>query len=420
MLSLALAVLIVPTPDRETAAELIGQVLAQESAATLSDAAQAALDELAGTRMGARLEGRLAVGDGLRSALSETLEELTFEPTLEGDMPVGWPAPTALEEIEIKRYPVTRLARAAMSSNSYGPFMSLFRHISERDIPMTVPVEMEVDGDRAQETSMGFLYQGPDVGKLEEDGVVQVLDLEPSVFVSLGQRGRNSGSRIATALEELRTYVDGRGDLVATGAGRVLEYNGPSVRGARRFFEVQLAVIDRNVATFATEADIARWRTIDDRVMGGVSQSRVMATEAGTGSFQGVLSLESNGGFASARTLPGPWIAAGTEALVVRVRGDDQTYQLRLRTTEAFDGPSYSASFTAPAGEWAEITLPLADFRPTFRGREVRAEPLLPESVKTLGLLIADGQEGEFALEIDWIRTSWQPEETAPKTVSDL
>ncbi len=419
MLSLALAALLAPAPDREAAAELIGKVLAQEPSSTLAEAAQAALEELAGTRLGARLEGRIAAGDGLRSALSETLEELTFKPTLEGDMPVGWPEPTALEEIEIKRYPVTRLARAEMSSNSYGPFMSLFRHISERDIPMTVPVEMEVDGDRAQETSMGFLYQGPDVGELEEDGAVQVLDLDPSVFVSLGQRGRTSSSRIAAALEELRAYAGGRGDLVATGAGRVLEYNGPSVRGARRFFEVQLAVIDLNVVTFQTDEDIARWRTIDDRVMGGVSQSRLVATGAGTGSFEGVMSLESNGGFASARTLPGSWIAAGTEALALRVRGDDQTYQLRLRTTEAFDGSSYAASFTAPAGEWAEITLPIADFRPTFRGREVRAEPLLPESVKTLGLLIAGGQEGEFALEIDWIRAAGHPEEAALKTASD-
>lgn len=420
MLPLAVALLLAPAPDREAAAALIEQVLAQDSVATLADTAQAALEELAGSRLGARLQDRIAAGDGLRSALSETLEELSFEPLLEGDMPVGWPAPTALEEIEVKRYPVTRLARAAMGSNSYGPFMSLFRHISERDIPMTVPVEMEVDGDQGQESSMGFLYQGPDVGKIEEDGVVRVLDLEPSVFVSLGQRGRTSSSRIATALEELRTYVAGRDDLIATGPERVLEYNGPSVRGARRYFEVQLAVTDLNVATFSTGEDIARWRTVDDRVMGGVSQSRLAATGRGTGSFEGVMSLESNGGFASARTLPGPWIQAGTEALALRVRGDGQTYQLRLRTSDAFDGPSYAASFQAPSGEWAELLLPLADFRATFRGRQVKAEPLLPENVKTLGLLIADKQDGEFALEIDWIRAAEVPEESAPKTVSNL
>ncbi|MBI1380977.1 MAG: hypothetical protein GC161_07815 [Planctomycetaceae bacterium] len=403
-LIVALGLLPFLAPDRERAAERIREALEPEATVELTEAARVALEELKGSRVGTRLQERLSTDTDLRASLALTLEELDFRPTFEGDMPVGWPEPTQLEEIEVKRYPVTRLARAEMGAGSFGPFMSLFRHISQRDIAMTVPVEMELEGERAREVSMGFLYQGTDVGKLESDGTVRVIDVAPATFVSLGQRGNTSAARTRAALDELRAYVAARDHLAPTGSDRVLEYNGPSVRGNRRYYEVQMGVLDLTVAAFATPSEVARWTTVDDRVMGGVSQSRLVATGEGTARFEGVMSLESNGGFASVRSAPDDWIAKGTEALRLWVRGDGKTYQLRLRTNDAFDGTSYAASFVAPAGEWTEVSLPLADFRPSFRGREVRAEPLVPEKVRTLGLMLSDGQAGEFALEIAWIR----------------
>lgn len=418
-LSLALTLLPAFAPDRDRAAELIRDALAPTATLDLDDVSRAILFELQGSRMASRFRERIAGGGDLRPAFAATLDELTFKPTLEGAMPVGWPQPTTLEEIELKRYPTTRLARAEMGSSTFGPFMSLFRHISQRDIPMTVPVATELEGEDAREVTMDFLYQGPNVGTIESDGTVRVLDVEPATFVSLGQRGRSTNARIQAALAELHAYVAGRDHLAPTPGERVLEYNGPSVRGERRYFEVQLAVIDLTVADFSTDQDVARWSTIDDRVMGGISRSRMVATANGTARFEGLMSLASNGGFASVRSEPGPWIAAGTEALRLRVRGDGKTYQLRLRTGDEFDGPSYGATFRAPQGEWTEITLLLRDFRATFRGREVRAEPLAPENVRTLGLMIADEQDGEFALEIGWIRRAGLPTEVEPKTDSD-
>lgn len=404
LLIVALGLLPFLAPDRERAAERIREALVPGAAVELAEVARVALLELDGSRVGARLRERLSNDTDVGASLALTLEELDFRPTFEGDMPVGWPEPTPLEEIEVKRYPVTRLARAEMGAGSFGPFMSLFRHISQRDIAMTVPVEMELEGERAREVSMGFLYQGTDVGKLESDGTVRVIDVAPSTFVSLGQRGNTSAARTRAALDELRAYVAARDHLVPTGSDRVLEYNGPSVRGNRRYYEVQMGVLDLTVAQFATPLEVARWTTVDDRVMGGVSQSRLVATGEGTARFEGVMSLESNGGFASVRSAAGDWIAQGTEALRLWVRGDGKTYQLRLRTSDDFDGPSYTASFVATAGEWHDVTLRLDTFRATFRGREVSAEPLAAERVRTIGLMLADGQAGEFALEIAWIR----------------
>lgn len=158
--------------------------------------------------------------------------------------------------------------------------------------------------------------------------------------------------------------------------------------------------VDR-VVDFTGDAE--PWPSIDDVVMGGVSDSE-MVVEGGTAVFRGELSLERGGGFCSVRSRPAAHDLSRFTALVVRVRGDGHRYKLRLRTSAAFDGVSYEASFTPPAGTWQEIELPLSSFRPVFRGRSVPgAPPLDPARVVTFGLLISDRQAGPFRLDIAWI-----------------
>ena len=152
------------------------------------------------------------------------------------------------------------------------------------------------------------------------------------------------------------------------------------------------------------DAAVAReWTSVDDRVMGGVSASRVVATPEGL-EFSGVVSLANNGGFASIRARPREYDLAGTTALLLRVRGDGQTYKLALHTNEAFDGVHYQARFATRAGEWIEVVMPVTDFQPTFRGRPVEAPALDPGRIRGFGLLIADRQAGPFRLVVASIR----------------
>ena len=73
----------------------------------------------------------------------------------------------------------------------------------------------------------------------------------------------------------------------------------------------------------------------------------------------------------------------------------------QVRTNGRFDGVSYERSFETVAGEVVEVELPLAEFRPVFRGRTVPGQPeLAAAAVRQLGLLISDKQEGSFALEV--------------------
>ena len=138
------------------------------------------------------------------------------------------------------------------------------------------------------------------------------------------------------------------------------------------------------------------FRVINDGVMGGVSTSRLSQAE-GALMFEGSVSLENNGGFASFR---GPVsIPAGTRTLKVTLRGDGQRYKLALKTEDNNAGPQYQAGFVAPR-EWATVSFTPADFSAVFRGRSVDAPTLVLDQMRAIGVLIADKQAGPFRLEI--------------------
>ena len=150
---------------------------------------------------------------------------------------------------------------------------------------------------------------------------------------------------------------------------------------------------------FVTPASTEAWDAINDGVMGGVSSSRLRFDVAGHAVFEGEVSLENNGGFASVRA---PLLELGCEHTVayrLTVWGDGHTYKLNFRTDSGFDGVNYQAAFTPLSGSWTQAVLPLAAFSPTFRGRLVQgAPPLQPQLVKQVGLMISDKQAGAFRL----------------------
>lgn len=156
-----------------------------------------------------------------------------------------------------------------------------------------------------------------------------------------------------------------------------------------------------NVLRFDTVAACAPWQAIDDRVMGGLSNSRLRFDDAGWAVFEGEVSLQNRGGFASVRASTRVLSQTGAAGYQLTVLGDGRSYKFNLRTDEALDGLSYQASFQPPAGVWTEQSVLVASMRPTFRGQLVpRAPRLQPERVCQVGWMVADGQAGPFALGI--------------------
>jgi len=78
---------------------------------------------------------------------------------------------------------------------------------------------------------------------------------------------------------------------------------------------------------FSSPEVVRTFRVINDGVMGGMSTSR-LSPASGTLVFEGEVSLENNGGFASFR---GPVrFPAESTALLLTVRGDGRRYKLTV------------------------------------------------------------------------------------------
>ena len=173
---------------------------------------------------------------------------------------------------------------------------------------------------------------------------------------------------------------------------------------------------EKTLATFESEDCLEAWTSVNDGVMGGISKGGFSRTEQGTLIFKGELSLENNGGFASIRMKPTPLDLSGMESLVVKAKGDGRTYWLELRAANQMAASSYRAYLPTKAGEWAEISVPLADFKLQAFGRDLPSKALDSATVASVGITLADKKAGPFALEIESMKAS--PEEVVVKTES--
>lgn len=143
------------------------------------------------------------------------------------------------------------------------------------------------------------------------------------------------------------------------------------------------------------------WTPINDGVMGGLSQSRLRLDEQGVARFEGRVSLENNGGFASVRHRLRQPAPENSRQIRLQVLGDGHVYKLALRVDEAFDGVSYQADFLPASHQWMDIDLGLDQFMPVFRGRAAAAPALTSFApVQQLGLMIANRQAGAFCLKL--------------------
>ena len=172
--------------------------------------------------------------------------------------------------------------------------------------------------------------------------------------------------------------------------------------------------VERVIVDFTGEHP-QRWAIVNDGVMGGRSNSNIEETDQRTAVFSGFLSLENNGGFASTRAALGSKVLEGFDGVVLRVRGDGRTYQLRFRMDGRFDGVAYQAEFTTESGEWTEVDLPFEAFQPSFRGFVPRRVPGLdPPRIRQMGILIGDKIEGPFSLELEWVKAYRRAETDEP------
>ena len=150
-------------------------------------------------------------------------------------------------------------------------------------------------------------------------------------------------------------------------------------------------------------ADEAAWDVVNDGVMGGRSAGFV-AVDQGTLRFTGTL-VTQGGGFTSVRARRAVDLT-GQLGIELRVRGSGRQFEVELDDGARAYGRTVSrrAPF-ATSAEWTVVRVPFTALRSTIFGQAVNAPPLDVARIRGLGLYMADGQDGPFRLEVDYVRS---------------
>lgn len=158
------------------------------------------------------------------------------------------------------------------------------------------------------------------------------------------------------------------------------------------------------------------WGTVNDVVMGGVSQSQIRLAE-NRAIFTGIVSTDNNGGFASVRTrnFEPPMDLSDYEGIEIRVTGDGKRYKFITRCEGKWDGVGYCYSFDTIHDYPTTIRIPFQDLIPVFRAKTVQeASQFDSTKVYSMQLMLSkfeyDGElnpkfeAGSFKLEIEYIK----------------
>ena len=166
------------------------------------------------------------------------------------------------------------------------------------------------------------------------------------------------------------------------------------------------------------------WEAENDTVMGGHSRGRIERSESGL-VFTGEL-VTREGGFVQIQATLPDGALTGMESLRLVASADGRPWRLRVstdvrvpradlhgegdegeapiaRSGVGMDGPR--VAFAAPVqglgqGEPAPATVSMADPEPSVRGRPVPGAAWDASLARTIGLILTDGRDGPFRLEI--------------------
>jgi len=156
--------------------------------------------------------------------------------------------------------------------------------------------------------------------------------------------------------------------------------------------------------SMADNKESSQWRIVLDGVMGGRSTGNRFAQD-GHMTFKGRINTN-GGGFSSIRRPMTRGDMEGARALKLKVKQDGRSYRLTFRTSARFRGRSISYQRPipqTPLNEWTEVTIPLSNFRTSVFGYEVPAPPFLAKDVREMGIILADGIDGPFQIDISEI-----------------
>lgn len=156
------------------------------------------------------------------------------------------------------------------------------------------------------------------------------------------------------------------------------------------------------------------WGSVDDVVMGGVSESKITITSNGA-IFLGMVSTANSGGFASVRTrnFEPPLNLSKYEGMELRIKGDGLRYKFLLRAESQWDGVAFGSSIDTEAERWITVRIPFKQLIASFRSKSIAGAVFNSAQVHSIQFMLSkfeyDGalnpkfKTGNFQLQIESI-----------------
>lgn len=167
----------------------------------------------------------------------------------------------------------------------------------------------------------------------------------------------------------------------------------------------------RHITALDTSDGSDDWQVVNDGVMGGRSEGLISFADDRL-VFEGAINTN-GGGFSSIRLPVVVGTLAGATSILLQAAFDDRSYLLTLE--DQVDGRDRRVSHQAPIEAAASstegrsapsrdiATIPIDSFVPSIFGQLIDDEPIQAALVDEIGVMISDGIDGPFRLEIDWI-----------------
>lgn len=147
------------------------------------------------------------------------------------------------------------------------------------------------------------------------------------------------------------------------------------------------------------------WRSVNDTVMGGKSFGE-LRFENNRMIFEGKINTN-GGGFSSIRLPIEPGLLEDAKVLIFRLKSDGRGYKTLLRSNAfnrgrrvAFQGDIN----TTAKDEWTTVSVSFDTLQGSVFGRRVEKAKFNKAGVNSLGIILADGLDGPFKLEVEWIK----------------
>ena len=158
---------------------------------------------------------------------------------------------------------------------------------------------------------------------------------------------------------------------------------------------------ERVIYCFAQKADLGCWEIQNDGSGAGCPQGALAINEAGNAVFSGRLLREADGGFSAMRHELAPIDVSHCRAVVLGLKGDGRTYQLRVAVRP--NAPRAYACDFQTSGCWQTVEIPFANLIAVPRGAHLDPSSYPGQVLAQIQLLAANGAPESFRLEIDKI-----------------